>query len=70
MTSFIHLVFSKIVDKAPNLKILYLDQNKLLHSRELDNISKLSIRELKLDGNPFTGNFKDGTDYSRYVEFG
>jgi len=61
-------VFSKIVDKAPNLKILYLDQNKLLHSRELDNISKLSIRELKLDGNPFTGNFKDGTDYSSQIQ--
>lgn len=58
-------VFSKIVDKGPNIKILYLDQNKLMHSRELDNITKLSLRELKLDGNPFTGNFKDGTDYSR-----
>jgi len=57
--------FSKIVDKAPNVRILYLDDNKLAHSRELDNISKMPLRELKLDGNPFTANFQDGSDYSR-----
>jgi len=56
--------FSKIVDKAPNIRILYLDENKLAHSKELDNISKLALRELKLDGNPFTANFQDGSDYS------
>ena len=58
-------VLSKIVEKARNIKILYLDNNKLSHSKELDNISKLNIVELKLDGNPFIANFKEGADYSR-----
>ena len=62
---YLILGFSKIVDKAPNVRILYLDDNKLAHSRELDNISKMPLRELKLDGNPFTANFQDGSDYSR-----
>jgi len=60
--------FSKVVEKAANIKILYLDHNKLMHSKELDNISKLSLRELKLDGNPFVGNFKDGTDYTSRIQ--
>ena len=64
---FKYLGFSKIVDKAPNIRILYLDENKLAHSKELDNISKLALRELKLDGNPFTANFQDGSDYSWWV---
>ena len=61
--------FSKIVEKTPSIKILYLDQNKLSHTRELDNISKLSLVELKLEGNPFTQNFKDPSHYSRYVGY-
>jgi hypothetical protein len=58
--------FSKLVDKAPRIKILYMEHNKLGHSKELDNISKLTLLDLKLDGNPFIGNFKDGTHYSRF----
>jgi len=60
--------FSKIVEKTPSIKILYLDQNKLSHTRELDNISKLSLVELKLEGNPFTQNFKDPSHYSSQVQ--
>lgn len=54
----------KVADKAPAIKILYLDHNKLTHSKELDNISKLNLVELKLDENPFMANFKDGKHYS------
>ena len=57
-------VLSKIVEKAPKIKVLYLDRNKLMQCKELDNVSKLNLNVLKLDGNPFLGNFKDGTDYS------
>jgi len=61
-------VLGKIVEKARNIKILYLDNNKLSHSKELDNISKLNIVELKLDGNPFIANFKEGADYSSRIQ--
>ena len=62
-------VFSKIVGKARNITILYLNHNKLAHSKELDTISKLTLVELKLEGNPFIANFKDGTNYARYVRY-
>jgi len=58
-------VFSKVVGKAPNIKIIYLNSNKLAHSKELDCISKLRLMELKLDENPFIANFNDGAHYSR-----
>ena len=77
--------FSKIVDKAPRLKILYLEDNEVLqksqisniflnqyllfqlfHSGELACISMLPLVEIKLSGNPFVGNFKNGEHYSRY----
>jgi len=61
--------FSKIVDKAPRLRILYLEDNDLVHSGELLSISTLPLIEIKLSGNPFVGNFKDGTHYARYVVF-
>jgi nuclear RNA export factor len=60
-------VLSKIVEKAPKIKVLYLDRNKLMQCKELDNVSKLNLNVLKLDGNPFLGNFKDGTDYSNQL---
>ena len=60
--------FSKIVDKAPRLRILYLEDNELVHSGELLCISMLPLVEIKLSGNPFVGNFKDGTHYARYVK--
>jgi len=62
-------VFSKIVGKARNITILYLNHNNLAHSKELDTISKLTLVELKLEGNPFIANFKDGTNYARYVRY-
>lgn len=60
--------FSKIVGKARNITILYLNHNKLAHSKELDTISKLTLVELKLEGNPFIANFKDGTNYASQVQ--
>jgi len=61
--------FSKIVDKAPGLRILYLEDNELLHSDELKCISQLPLVEIKLSGNPFVGKFSDGAHYARYVCF-
>lgn len=58
---------SKIVDKAPNIKVLYLDYNKLTQCNELDNIQELKLCVLKLDGNPFLRDFKDGKDYSNQI---
>lgn len=83
-------VFAKAADKAPNIKIIYLEKNdvrittsdlavhcnpqcrisfvlQIGHSRELDFLSKLNLVEIKLDENPFLGNFKDGSHYVRYV---
>lgn len=55
--------FRHLVQKAPNLKILYLANNKIPYVTSLDSLKALSLAEINLEGNPLKDRIKDQTVY-------
>ena len=60
--------FAKLAESAPQIEILYLEKNRLAHTKELDYVSQLKLIEMNLDGNSFVANFKDGSQYKNIMQ--
>lgn len=59
--------FGTITAKAPGIKRVGLERNRIPHHKELENLKPLKLTNLKLDGNPFLSRFKDGSTYSSLI---
>uniref|UniRef100_A0A023EVP0 Putative mrna export factor tap/mex67 n=1 Tax=Aedes albopictus TaxID=7160 RepID=A0A023EVP0_AEDAL len=61
----LHLLdhFRHLAQKVPNLKILYMANNKIPHVTSLDSMKALPLVEINLEGNPLKDRIKDQTVY-------
>ncbi|CAD7081855.1 unnamed protein product [Hermetia illucens] len=57
----------KTLNSARSIKILDLNNNLIENLKDFENIIKIPITELNLDGNPLCKNFKTAGDYVRQV---
>ncbi|XP_034341388.1 nuclear RNA export factor 2-like [Arvicanthis niloticus] len=57
-----------MTEKAPQVKILNLSQNKLKSISELDKLKELKLEELWLEGNPFCNCFSDHAEYISAIQ--
>ena len=57
--------FSTFTTKLVNLKILYLENNKISDSRNLQKFKGLKLEELKLTGNPLVNTL--GSSYTEVI---
>jgi len=57
--------FSSYKNKLSALKILYLENNKISDTRNLQKLKGISLNELKLTGNPLVGSL--GTSYTEVI---
>lgn len=59
--------FSTLATRAPNVKLLYLNDNRIYEVSELEKCKSWKLVELKLLGNPCVTKFKDTTSYHKYI---
>lgn len=57
----------KTLNSARSIKILDLNNNLIENLKDFENIIKIPITELNLDGNPLCKNFKTAGEYVRQV---
>lgn len=64
----IHLLdhYKVVHEKLPNMKILYLANNRIQSAGSLQALKNIPLVELNLDGNPFKDRYKTTGMYTRY----
>ncbi|XP_031626575.1 nuclear RNA export factor 1 [Contarinia nasturtii] len=60
-------MLKKLLSKLPNLKILYLSNNKIQSAMTLEPLKNSEIIDLVLKGNPLCDRFRDNSIYVREV---